>query len=84
MNLCNLDVLKTLWKNLHPDRKDFPLISLVQHYFRDCHIFYIYQLKAGGASPEDVIKKGFRPATVAKYWNDRKLAERIVGFKLPH
>lgn len=83
LNLCDLTVLKSLWREMFPDQPEFPLISIVQHHFRDAHILYLYTLKAEGFSPNDLLAKGFSVKTIVKYWDNRELAERIVDFKLP-
>lgn len=83
LNLCDLTILKSLWREMFPDQQEFPLISLVQHHFRDAHILYLYTLKAEGFPPNALLNKGFSTKIINKYWDNRELAERIVGFKLP-
>ena len=83
LNLCNLTVLKSLWKEMYPKSEEFPYISVVQHYFRDGHIAYMYKLKSEGKSPNSLLALGFSAKNINKYWDNRELAERIVGFKLP-
>ena len=68
---------------MYPKSHGFPLISVVQHYFRDCHIAYMYELKAVGRTPDDLRRIGFPESAIRKYWDNRQLAERIVGGGLP-
>ena len=83
LNLCDMRILKKLWKERYPESTGVPYISILQNYFRDKHIEYMYHLKANGENPESLLALGFRPETVNKYWDNRELAERIVGRELP-
>lgn len=83
LNLCDLQVLKKLWKEKYPESTGVPYISILQNFFRDAHIEYMYRLKAEGKNPVSLLALGFRPETVNKYWYDRTLAETVVGHRLP-
>ena len=83
LNLCNLDVVKSLWGEMYPDSEGVPHITKITNFFRDRHIEYMYRLKAEGKAPFSLLDLGFRAETVNKYWDNRELAERIVGHKLP-
>ena len=83
MNLCDLAVIKALWKNMFPNSEEVPGITIIQNHFRNSHIEYMYQLKAEGKTPFSLIELGFRAATINKYWDNRALAEIVVGHKLP-
>ena len=82
LNLCDLTVLKSLWKERYPD-VEITGISEIQHHFRDRHIRYLFWLKSSGYTKEQLLAKGFRWATISKYWDNRELAERITGRQLP-
>lgn len=82
LNLCSLTILKSLWRERYPD-VEITGISAIQHHFRNRHIRYLYFLKSLGRSKEEIAAKGFRWATINKYWDNRELAERIVGCELP-
>lgn len=82
LNLCDLTVLKSLWKERYPG-VEITGISSIQCHFRDRHIRYLFWLKSMGYTKEQIAAKGFRWETINKYWNNRELAERIVGRELP-
>ena len=82
LNLCDLDVLKSLWRERYPG-VEITGISLIQHHFRDRHIRYLFWLKSCGYTKDQIAAKGFRWETINKYWDNRELAERIVGRELP-
>lgn len=83
LNLCDLRILKQLWFEIYPNDSEVPRITIIQDFFRNRHIKYMYELKRQGLSPYALLEYGFRAPTINKYWDNRELAERIVGFKLP-
>lgn len=83
MNLCDLAVIKSLWKKLYPTSEGVPSITIIQYFFRNSHIEYMYKLKAEGKTPFSLLELGFLAKTINKYWDNRTLAEAIVGHELP-
>ena len=86
LNLTQISVIKeeyAKWCNMMGyDPDDSCYVITIQSYFRNRRIEDIFRQKARGADYNFLLQKGYSKGMVFKYWNNKKLAESIVGHDL--
>lgn len=80
-NFCKCTTVKQYWAEMFGNDIRCPC-ALIQNWFRDRRIEKIFAWKSQGATQEDLARIGISRAMLTKYWNNKPLAEQIVGHKI--